>query len=189
VKNTDIEFDYTATDTPDDVVRSVAAEISGSGGLKPLSDEERLEREIWREQQRRRDEERQAEHEYRRAEIDLAARQEAAAELAERNRIAREKARQEYLARQERQSRSNDLAALRLEAQQSAAWRNTVQNAVAYQNRQTLLNELEAALIPPPPESEPTVVVADDRLGSPNYFDDNYNPKYYHDKFWGKFGK
>jgi len=43
---------------------------------------------------------------------------------------------------------------------------------------------------PPQPPAEPEMIhVADDRLGSPNYFDDNYNPKFYHDKFWGKTGK
>jgi hypothetical protein len=72
---------------------------------------------------------------------------------------------------------------------------NNVENAarigLAQRQRTTLLGELQKMLSPPQPqpESEPTVVVADDRLGSPNYFDDNYNPKYYHDKFWGKFGK
>jgi hypothetical protein len=41
------EFDYTATDTPDDVVRKVVADISGRR-LRPLTNGERMEREAWR---------------------------------------------------------------------------------------------------------------------------------------------
>jgi hypothetical protein len=88
--------------------------------------------------------------------------------------------RQEYIVRQERQSRSNDLAILRNEAQQSALWRNAVRNAVAYQQRQTLLNELEAAMTPPPPPPDPIVIQPDDDLGSPHIADgDNFNPGYW----------
>jgi hypothetical protein len=43
-------FNYEAqTDTPDDVIRRIAAEMSG-GGLKPPSEGEQLEREIRRAQ-------------------------------------------------------------------------------------------------------------------------------------------
>jgi hypothetical protein len=168
-------FDYTVTDTPDDVVRAIANEMS-DGGLKPLSDEERLERQIWREEQAFLAQERLIERERQQAEIEAAARHEQALALAEDNRRAREKAHQEYLARQERQGHSNVLAVLQSEAQQSAAWRNAVRNAIAYQNRMTLMNELEAALAPPapPPSPEPTTVVVVEgeqeqpKLGYPN---------------------
>ena len=43
-------FDY-ETETDDETVRAVASEMAG-GGLKPLSEEDIAEREIWREQQR-----------------------------------------------------------------------------------------------------------------------------------------
>jgi hypothetical protein len=169
VKNTDIEFDYSATEASDDVVRSVAAEMTG-GGLKPLTDDERVEWEIWREEQALLAEQRAVEYRERQTEQEAVARAEHAAEIAERNR----KARQEYLARQDQQARNSDLAALRLEAQQSAMWRNTVQNALAYQARQTLINEMEAAINPPPPEPEQVTAASDD-IGSPNIADDDFN--------------
>ena len=133
-------FDPTnSPDVPDDVVRSVAAEISG-GGLKPLSDQEKLDREIWREQQLRQralaDEQRAFEREQRQAELEATARHEAAEALALANRQARERMRQEYLTRQEQRTNAA-LSSLQFEAQQSAAWRNTVQNAVAYQQLST----------------------------------------------------
>ena len=84
---------------------------------------------------------------------------------------------------------------LRLQTAQQRGWminaENAARNAAAIRQRQALLANIESHFNPPQPqpESEPIAVDADDRLGSPNYFDDNYNPKYYHDKFWGKFGK
>jgi hypothetical protein len=95
-------FDYEAQpDTPDDVIRRIGAEMSG-GGLKPLSDAERLEREIWRAQRAQEralaDEQRKIERERQEAEKEAVARQEAAESLALANRQAREKARQEYCA-------------------------------------------------------------------------------------------
>jgi hypothetical protein len=70
----------------------------------------------------------------------------------------------------------------KFEAQQSAAWRNTVRNAVAYQQRQTLLNELEAAMTPPQPPSEPeaTIVYGQDE-GSPDFGPD-FNPALFNKK-------
>jgi hypothetical protein len=180
-------FDYNSPSVPDTAVADVAADIKSHGKLPPLSDEERaarkIENEIYRWQCQQRDQERQAKHEYRQAVADEAARQEAAIERAESNRQARLKAQQEYVVRQEQRRRSSDLAALRFEAQQSAAWRNTVQNAIAYQQRQTLVNELEAAMTPPQPvpEPEPEVIASDD-LGSPNIADDNFNAGYWLNK-------
>jgi iron only hydrogenase large subunit-like protein len=81
-------FNYENTDTPDDVVRSVAAEMSG-GGLKPLSEDERLQREQWRQEQYQREQERKADQEYRQLMAEEAARQEAAEALAQANREAR----------------------------------------------------------------------------------------------------
>ena len=169
------EFDYSATDTSDDVVRSVAAEISG-GGLKPLSDEERLERQIWREEQAFLAEERRFEYEQRQAEIEAIARAEHAAEISERNRVARLQLRREYQERQDRQSHDNDLTALRFEANQSAMWRNAVRNTLAYQTRQTLINELEAAMNPPPPPPAPDVIYVEAVEGSDQLGSSDFNP-------------
>jgi hypothetical protein len=58
------------------------------------------------------------------------------------------------------------LSALRAEAEQSAAWRNTVQNAIAYQQRATLIGELESALTPPAPPPEPQIVYVEAEEGS-----------------------
>jgi hypothetical protein len=154
-----------------------------------LSDEERLERQIWREERAEeeawREAERRIDQERHESEERAAANQQRAIAAAQ----AREKARQEYVARQERQQRSNDLSALRYEAQQSAAWRNFVQGSLRQQHVNSLYGELEKALTPPAPPPEPEVVhVADDKLGSPNFFDgDSYNPNFYRDKFWGKW--
>lgn len=147
-------FDLDSPDVPDDVVRSVAAEITG-GGLKPLTDDERTERERWREQQRRQrawaDEQRRMEHEHRQAESEAIARAEHAAEVAERNR----KARLMRAAQIERQSRAIELRDLRQKVTQQGWWQTSVdraiQNRAAYEQRQTLVNELERAMSEPKP--------------------------------------
>jgi hypothetical protein len=51
--------------------------------------------------------------------------------------------------------------------------------------QQALLADVERHLTPPPPEPSPEVIEPDS-LGSPNFFDDDYNPNFYRDKFWGK---
>ena len=189
MKNTDIKFDYDA-DTPDEKIRAVVAEISGTP-LKPLSEYERLQRQLWRDEQAFLAEQRRAERERLEAQRAEAERAEAAIERAEANR----KARIERAAEIERQTREIELRDLQSRVRSHQAWQSGVQNAVrkniADQYRNTLMGELDAMINPPPPPppEEPIVVVADDRLGSPNYFDDNYNPNYYHDKFWGKSAK
>jgi hypothetical protein len=180
------EFDYTATDTPDDVVRKVVADISGRR-LRPLTNDERMEREAWRSEMAMRAELARIDQEQHRAEVEAAQRQEQADALAEANRRARiqarDKANREYQERQERRSRDYDLAILRNEAQQSALWRNAVQNSIAYQNRQTLISELESAINPPTLPPEPIVIQPDDDLGSPNIADgDRFNPGYWLNK-------
>jgi hypothetical protein len=75
----------------------------------------------------------------------------------------------------------------RLQSSRHRAWQS---NVVAVRQQQALLADVERHFNPPQPQPEPEVVyVADDRLGSPNFFDDNYNPIYYHDKFWGRSAK
>jgi hypothetical protein len=58
---------------------------------------------------------------------------------------------------------------LRLQSAQYQAWQNNVQaatrNAIAYQQRQTLMNELEAAINPPPPP-EPEIIYVEAEQGT-----------------------
>jgi hypothetical protein len=147
-----------------------------------LTDDERLQREIWREERAEeeawREAERRIDQERHESEERAAANQQRAIAAAE----ARERARQEYMQRAERWSRDSDLATLRFEAQQSAAWRNTVQGALRQQHVQSLYGELEKMLSPPPPPEPVVIDQPDDDLGSPNIGDENFNPRYWLDK-------
>jgi hypothetical protein len=175
-----MSFDYTATDTPDDVVRSVAAEING-GGLKPLSDDERLEREIWREQQAWRAEQRDAERRQRQAEqaaeAESIARAEQAAEIAESNRRLR-------LERQERINRDvqqRELADLRIRSAAHEGWQrgveNAARNAVRQRYTQELMGELDALTNPPQPATPPEPEVIETVEGSDQLGTSDFNPK------------
>jgi hypothetical protein len=66
-------------------------------------------------------------------------------------------------------------------------WRNAVQGELRRQHVQSLYGELEKMLSPPAPPPEPIEVIEPDPLGSPNFFDDDFNPHYYADKLAGKF--
>ena len=154
-------FDDEADDVSPDVIRSVAAEISG-GGLQPLSDEEKLQRQI--EWQNRREEE-----EFWRIERE---RERAGKEMEERRSLALAAEREAHKASLERQREidrqvtQRSLSDLRLQSAQQSGWQRDVtramQNQAAYQARHTLLNELESMLTPPPlPEPSVVVVEAD----------------------------
>jgi hypothetical protein len=171
-------FDYTATDTPDDVVRSVAAEISG-GGLKPLSDHERLQRQLWRDEQAWQSEQRRAEREHQRAEAEAVARHEAALEQAEANR----RARLERQERQREQDRERQLVGLHIRAKQQEVWQSNVENAarnaVAVRQQQALLADVERHFTPPapPPEPEREIVYLSEDEGSPDLGTRDFDPK------------
>jgi hypothetical protein len=181
----DIEFDYNAPDVPDSAVADVVASIVNHGKPPPLSDEDReirrLEKEAYRWECRRRDEERRIERERREAERAEAASAELAAEIAESNRKARLQ-RQEQI---DRETQRRELADLRLQSVRQQSWQNSVEqsawNNLAAQYRHTLIAELDAMISPPPhpvpPEPEPEV--AENDLGSPNIGDDNFNPRYW----------
>jgi len=184
------EFDLNSPDVPDDVIRSIANEMSG-GGLKPLSDQERLEWEAWRAQQLEQralaDERRRLEHEERRAEAEAQALHEAALERAELNR----KQRLQRSADIERQTRELELRDLQSRVRSHQVWQTGVQNAVrnqlADQYRQTLMGELDALVNPPQPIAplEPEAIEVgqpDDDLGSPNIADDDFNAGYWLNK-------
>jgi hypothetical protein len=177
-------FDYNAPDVSDDVIRAISAEMS-DGKLKPLTDAEKMERqiqrEIWHEEQEWLSEQRHRERERQQAEAEAVARQEAAIALAESNR----KARLAMLERDKERNRDRQMTDLHYRARQAELWQSNfdaaARNAVAYRARQTLMSELENMLSPPaPPETLPhtqTVVVSEDEHGSPRLGDRDFNPK------------
>jgi hypothetical protein len=185
----DSSFDYNSPSVPDTAVADVVKAIVNNGKLPPLTDEEKTQRcidnQIHLAQCRERDEERRAEY------LEHQALEAAAVEHERRvtAAAAREKARQDYIARQERQ-RDQQISQLHYRARQAELWQSNV-DAAAYNNvqqryRQTLMGELDAMINPPQPP-EPVEVIEPDPLGSPNFFDDDYNANYYADKFAGKF--
>jgi hypothetical protein len=148
-------FNY-EVETDDEAVRAVAAEISG-GGLKPLTDEERAQRERWRDECRLRD---QQIHDQRvRAE---AAKQEAVRQQAE---LARRQAHEESVRRgKERlanQAKQREADSLKSRISQTELWQARVEQAhflaAREQYRQALLQDLKNIVSPPQPP-EPTVV-------------------------------
>jgi hypothetical protein len=162
------------TDVSDDVVATVAAEMS-SHGLRPLSDDELLQREVWRaewhqrdEQRRQRDEQQRLEHQAAQAE---ATRREAAIAAQE----AREKAQHELRERRAREVRQHEIAGLHLQAARHESFRRNVETAarraLVQQNRQAMVaqyenvfNALDQKLNPPPaPEPSEVVYVEEDR--------------------------
>ncbi len=175
-----MSFDYQNIDTPDDV----AAEMSG-GGLKPLTEDEKLERQIWREEQAFLAQERNTEYRQRQAEraaeAEAIARHESALALAEANR----KSRLERQERISREVRERELADLRLQSARHQAWQRDVDNAarraVAARQQQALLADVERRLIPPTPlEREPEVVEAaegSDQLGDRDFSVDAWMKK------------
>jgi hypothetical protein len=159
-------FNYDDADTPDlEAVRGVAAEMQGLP-LKPLTDLEAAERDEWRrDYQARIEQERMAAEQYRlekEREREAAAQREAAiAAKAERERAQRERA-QEI----DRQVRRRDMLDLRMAAARQDTFQRNVEsahrNALAYQQRQAILSNLEAMINPPEPPPERVVVVEAD---------------------------
>jgi hypothetical protein len=183
-------FDYDSPSVPDTAVADVVSAIINNGKLPPLTDEEkaqrRIDNQIYLAQCRERDEERRAEYlEHQALEAAAVEHERRVAAAA----AAREKARQDYIARQERQ-RDQQISDLHFKARQSELWQQNVDraayNAVQQRYRHTLMGELDAMTNPPQPP-EPAEVIERDPLGSANFFDDDYNPNYYADKFAGKF--
>jgi Asp-tRNA(Asn)/Glu-tRNA(Gln) amidotransferase A subunit family amidase len=148
-------FDYTAiADTPDGVVRAVAAEMSDSR-LKPLSDQERLERAHWRKEQALLAKKLSAERERHEQERDAIARAEEAAEIAAANR----KRRLEREAEISRQVRDREIRDLRFQSAQHQAWQNSVTSSfrqtLANRQRQATIAEIDAIINPPAPTPAP----------------------------------
>ena len=151
-------FDFNWPDVSPDAVRAVANEMS-DGGLKPLTDDERDERERWREEQRRQrvlaDEFARMERDERLAEQEAQARHGAALERQEAN----HKARLARSAEIERQTQQQQLADLQLSAAKQEAWRTNVQQQMArnqwHENTSRLIAEFERAINPPQPIAPP----------------------------------
>jgi hypothetical protein len=115
--------------------------------------------------------------------LESAARAEHVAEIAEANR----KQRLERSAEIERKTREIELRDLRSKVTQHGWWQKSVENAarntIAYQQRATLLNELETALTPPPlPESERDIVYVSEDEGSPDLGSRDFNPALFNKK-------
>jgi hypothetical protein len=171
-------FNYDADDTPDEVVRGVAADIGGRG-LRPLTPDEIAEREEWRrEYLARQEQERLAAEEYRLAqerEREAVAQREAA--IASQR--AGEKARAERQQQFDRELRRRDMLDLRMAAARADTFQRNVENAhrnaLAYQHRQTLLNELEQ-MISPPAVPEPTAVVVESDEPGSHFGERGFNP-------------
>ena len=93
----------------------------------------------------------------------------------------RQKAARERRDEISRLTQERTLSDLRLNAVRQYAWRSdvqrAVQNASAYKQRQTLMNELEAAINPPPPPPEPQIVYVDAAEGSDQLGTSDFNPK------------
>ena len=149
-------FNYDDTDVPDETIRAVCAEIAGER-LNPLTDAEIARREIEREIQRmeyaRFEQEWAARHERERvAKAETAQRDAAIAAKAERDKAQRERSKQF-----DRELRRRDMLDLRLAAARQDTFQRNVEsahrNAVAYQQRQTILlirqnRHLSALLLP-----------------------------------------
>jgi len=94
---------------------------------------------------------------------------------------ANRKQRLERAAEIERRSREIELRDLQSRVRSQQVWQTGVQsavrNTVAYRNRQTLMNELEAMINPPPPAPEPTVVYVEAAEGSDQLGTPDFNPK------------
>ncbi len=166
-------FDYSNTETDDEAVRTVAAEISG-GGLQPLSAEEQIAREYWRERQRQRDQQMRLERERRAAEAAAEARRQAAVvRQQERDRRVRE-----MTERIELQNRQRKTAELEHRVAQTQNWQRNVEqaraNAVRQQYQKSLLDDLKN-LVNPPAEPEPEVIYVEPYEGSDQLGDRDFN--------------
>jgi hypothetical protein len=173
-------FDYTATDTPDEVIRAVVAEMRDAD-LKPISEDERLKRQLWRDEQawlaEQRRIERERQRERQRDEAEAIARHEAALEQAEQNRALR-------LAQQERdkeRQREREFLDLRIQAAQTRGWminaETAARNAVRQRYTQTLMGRLDAMINPPQP-AEPAreIIYISEDEGSADLGDRDFNP-------------
>jgi len=167
-----IEFDFDGPPVPDDVVRSVAAEMSG-GGLKPLTAQEVLERQEWLAEHRARIELERLNAQRREREAEAVAQHERAVAAAkEREALQRQRA-----IETDRLTRQRQMANLQLSAAKQEAWRTNVQQQMMQERRQqytnSLMSKLEGAINEPkpPPDDFATLYRQNQRSGL--YYDDD----------------
>jgi hypothetical protein len=184
-------FDYEAPDVPATAVADVVAAIVNDRKLPPLSDEEReqrrLDHQLYIEECRERDEQWRIEYQQEQA---AKAERERAEWLVEHRKqeAVRQRERRERI---DRETRDRELANLRLQSAQQAAWQRNVENAARtamnQQYRNTLMGELERMInpLPSPPEPEPEIVYLDkDEMGSPRLGDRDFNPQLWTKRVW-----
>jgi hypothetical protein len=158
------------TDTPDEAVAAVADAIRAANSVRSLTEEEReqraLDMQLWREEQRQRDEIQRAASERKRA---------AAAEKARREADARQRKASEELRQKQRAERGQREADDRLNrrlragelkwAQVELAQRQQMRQALMHQRAQVIAELDQHFNPPPPPEPEIIYVEAEQDTG------------------------
>jgi Skp family chaperone for outer membrane proteins len=163
-------------------VSAVSDAIRAGYRLPELTEEQKvqrkLEQEIWRWDQKQRDEGQRLEDLRRRTIADQQARNEAQIAAAE----AARKARLERSAEIDRKTKEIELANLRREVTKQSWWQSSLDQAIRRQRsleyRNSLMGELDQMIAQPTPEPEP-VDESEPDLGSPNIADPNFNPGYW----------
>jgi hypothetical protein len=153
------DFNYDADDTPDDVVRSVAASMSDTA-LKPLTDVEIAEREEWRREHLVRMEEERRQSEQHRLEREREREAVAQREAAAAAQLARERARAERQHQFDRELRRRDMLDLRMAAARQDAFAKKVEDSHIQAARQqytaSLMAELDRAINEAVPLTKPS---------------------------------
>jgi hypothetical protein len=159
----DGSFNYDAADTPDEIVRGVAAAMSDSA-LKPLTDLEIAERDEWRRDFLARQEQERADAERHRLERERQQAEVARREAAIAAQAEREKAQAARTKQIDRELRRRDMFDLRMAAARQDAFQRNVENAqrnaVRQQNISRILDDINT-MANPPPLPKPTVVVVE----------------------------
>lgn len=151
--------------------------MSGSG-LKPLSDEELLQREVWRAEWHQRDQERRQRDEQRSLEYQAAQDEAARREAAIAAEQEQKRLRQERHERYEREARQRELRDLRLKVTQQEWWQKQVETAKCpcpTQKRRAaaqavygpVIAALEQKLNPAPESPEPQTIYVEENQGPP----------------------
>ena len=168
------EDETDVTDTPDDVVAAVADAIRATHAIRPLSEEERAQRELdnqlWREEQRWHVEQRRLERERAQAEAAEAARREKAERQRKADEALRQKQRTESIQREaenrlNQRLRSNDRKWVQLEQSVALARRQQMRQML-FQNTWNDLDELQRRLNPPPPAPGPEIIYVEPDRGT-----------------------
>jgi hypothetical protein len=171
------EFDYDR-DGPDiETIRSVAAEMANAGKPPAMTDAEREEWRVFREQQEWLAEHQRRESERRRAEAKAAQEAEANRQQAIARSERNAKLREEMARYADRQMQSRQLSDLHQASIRNEQFRSAAIRSQAFANQQQQLIEaldaMYAAKYPTPPPEPTVVIVSEDDgsadLGNPNF--------------------